>query len=291
MNIIQVPEVFEDYNHSINNPDGPTIINYSRDNEVENVQVHLTKNLIVFVVQGFKKVLGKKENVTIEAGQGFFLRKGHYLMSEKFGDSQGHYKSFLIFFSDQFAYQFASHHSHLIRISDSKEKELSVFNSTSSIDAFLKSLETYFEDPEIVNEPDLADLKLKELFLLLSITDYGDTFTNFLKHLSTQPAYRLRNFMNLHYKENLTLEQYAFLTGYSLSTFRRIFKKEFEMTPARWIQKKKLDDAKFLLRSTPANVTEICYDTGFENLSHFIQSFKKEFGVTPKQFQLEHHET
>ena len=49
--------------------------------------------------------------------------------------------------------------------------------------------------------------------------------------------------------------------------------------------KKALKKAKKLLIKKELNVTEICYECDFNSLSWFIKSFKKEFGITPKQYQ------
>ena len=92
--------------------------------------------------------------------------------------------------------------------------------------------------------------------------------------------------MEQHYKESMPLEQLAFLGGYSLSTFKRKFKDAFQESPSRWIQSRRLQDARFLLTNTKKNINEIGFEVGFENISHFIQVFKNHFGATPKEFRV-----
>jgi len=67
--------------------------------------------------------------------------------------------------------------------------------------------------------------------------------------------------------------------------FRNKFKDTFGITPKKWQNKKRLEKAKLLLETTNYNVTEVCQTCGFDNISWFIQSFKKEYKITPKQIK------
>ncbi len=58
------------------------------------------------------------------------------------------------------------------------------------------------------------------------------------------------------------------------------------MTPNDYLTNLKLNEvARFLKFSS---VTEVAYDLGYENISHFIKLFKKKFGLTPKQYSLKY---
>lgn len=290
METYHVPKLFDDSSFDILKAEGVTIVAYHQDEEIEKVNARLSHNLIVFVLSGYKEVLGKQQNIAINDGEGFFLCKGNYLLSEKFGDQQ-HYRSYLFFFSDEFAHQFSRNHPELTKQPAESPSTLSTFSAEAPIYKYIDSLKPYLSGKSFGQSSDIAELKMQELFLLLLHSGNNDSFKEFLRQLSTKPANKLREIMNVHYKENLSLEQLAFLADCSLSTFKRRFKKEFNTTPAKWIKQKRLEEAKFLLRSSQKNVSEICLEVGFENLSHFIQSFKEHNGTTPKQFQLEHADT
>lgn len=290
MDEFEVPSILKNSFPILTDSDGQMIVLYHQDQEIDQANVRLSKNLIVFVLRGYKKVLGEQQNVTIPKGHGFFLRKGNYLLSEKFGDEKS-YKSLLFFFSDEFAHQFSSIYSDFKDESTDSGTSHNLLLANTTIEAYLTNLLTYFEDSDLSEENNLATVKLRELFLLLTKTNNNTGFIDFLKTLSRSPKYQLRKVMNLHYKENLSIEQYAFLSGLSLSTFKRRFKEEFDTTPGRWIKEKQLQEAKFLLRTQRKNVSQTCFEVGFENLSHFVQAFKEKYGITPKQFQLEHNTT
>ena len=76
-------------------------------------------------------------------------------------------------------------------------------------------------------------------------------------------------------------EEFSKLTGRSLSGFKRDFQKTFGMPPRKWLQEKRLNEAKHLIEIKNKRPSSIYLDLGFESLSHFSQAFKKRFGKTP----------
>jgi len=91
--------------------------------------------------------------------------------------------------------------------------------------------------------------------------------------------------MEEQYIYNLKVEEFARLCGRSVSTFKREFKKLYNTTPGKWLLKKRLDLASNLMLNTDFTIQQICYDCGFESDSHFVRSFKNQFGNTPKQWR------
>ena len=87
--------------------------------------------------------------------------------------------------------------------------------------------------------------------------------------------------MNRNYTFNVSIERFAFLTGRSLSAFKRDFKTVYNETPNRWLIKRRLEEAYFLIDKKHEKPSEIYIDLGFEDLSHFSFAFKKLFGVAP----------
>ena len=71
----------------------------------------------------------------------------------------------------------------------------------------------------------------------------------------------------------------------SRSTFYRYFRDEFGMTPLAYLNEKRMERAKALLRDAERTVTEVSYELGFRSVSHFITKFRDAVGVTPKTFQ------
>lgn len=140
---------------------------------------------------------------------------------------------------------------------------------------FFDSLLPYFDQPEQLTEP-LAALKTKEAIELL--LSHDPRLRELLFDFSEPFKIDLETFMNSHFTYNVSIKQFAKLTGRSISTFKRDFKKTFSQTPERWLKNRRLDKAHFLISEKKQKPSEVYLQVGFENFSHFSTSFKERFG-------------
>lgn len=143
----------------------------------------------------------------------------------------------------------------------------------------LSSLIPYFDMKEL--PAGLADLKITEAVTILRSIDSGiDTI---LSNFEEPGKIDLSAYMERNYMFNLPLEKFGYLTGRSLTTFKRDFKKIYASTPQRWLTKKRLELAHYQLVEKKKKPIDVCYEVGFENLSHFSFAFKKQFGYSPTE--------
>jgi AraC-like DNA-binding protein len=147
------------------------------------------------------------------------------------------------------------------------------------LDGFLSSMWPYFDNPEALTD-NLARFKTMELIEIL----IQDTrMQNILFRFADDFKLDLEAYMNQHFMHNISLEQFATLTGRSLSSFKRDFQETFGTTPNKWLIKKRLDLAYHLISNKSKKPSDAYIDTGFVNFSHFSKSFKTEFGVSPSE--------
>ncbi len=92
------------------------------------------------------------------------------------------------------------------------------------------------------------------------------------------------DYINKNFASIQTINQVSDKFFISISTLERHFKKYLSMTPKRYLEDKKLQNACLLLRQN-SSVTEACFESGFDDYSHFISVFKKKFGITPLQYK------
>jgi AraC family transcriptional regulator len=83
-----------------------------------------------------------------------------------------------------------------------------------------------------------------------------------------------------------SLPELARIAGLSRYHFLRTFKRATGVTPHQWLLRARLVDAAQRLATSREPVTGIALDAGFEDLSHFIHSFRGEFGVSPRHYRL-----
>jgi AraC-like DNA-binding protein len=147
--------------------------------------------------------------------------------------------------------------------------------------AFFQSLLPYVRHSQEKITNAVGMLKVKEAVLLLLHT--MPELREFLFDFSEPYKMDLEKFMlnNFHY--NIPVEKFARLTGRSLAGFKRDFQKIFGMSPRHWLQVKRLTEARHLIEKKNRKPSEIYLDLGFESLSHFSHSFKKQFGKAPTE--------
>ena len=143
---------------------------------------------------------------------------------------------------------------------------------------------TYFANLKNPSEI-LLKLKLKELILnILSSNSNLELKNYFLSFLNNKKPL-LNEIMENNFKYNLTLENFAEMSHRSLSSFKRDFYKHFNESPGRWLLNKRLEHASVLLRTTNLSISQIIFECGFENISHFSNAFKNKFGIVPSKYK------
>jgi AraC-like DNA-binding protein len=158
------------------------------------------------------------------------------------------------------------------------EEPVFLLKPNSYLTSYINSLSPYLNEDTSFTEC-IVHLKAKELVLILMET--LPSLGNILFDFSEPGKLDLEAFMNEHYRYNVELKQFAYLTGRSLSTFKRDFEKIFQLTPNRWLVQRRLQEAQFLIRDKKKRPAEIYLDLGFEDLSHFSFAYKKAFGSSP----------
>ena len=153
------------------------------------------------------------------------------------------------------------------------------FNNHPLLASCLASLIPYFEMKEPLPE-NLASLKISEAISILRAIDHE--VDSVLANFDDPRKVDLIGFMEKNYMFNMPMEKFGYLTGRSLTTFKRDFKKAFNTTPQRWLTQKRLELAHYQLAEQKRKPVEVCYESGFENLSHLSYAFKKHFGYAPK---------
>jgi AraC-like DNA-binding protein len=163
------------------------------------------------------------------------------------------------------------------------EQKIYSFRNHPLIESCLASLIPYFNVEGAFPE-ELASLKITEAISILRMIDPG--VDSVLANFDVPGKIDLVNFMQRNFMFNISLEKLGYLTGRSLSTFNRDFKKLFHSTPQKWLTDKRLELAYYHLAVKKKKPTEVYLEVGFEDLSHFSFIFKKKYGISPNQLPL-----
>ncbi len=96
---------------------------------------------------------------------------------------------------------------------------------------------------------------------------------------------RARDAMDRAYAEPLDVPALARIALVSPAHFIREFRAAFGETPHRYLQRRRVERAMFLLRATDRPVTEICLDVGFTSLGTFSRTFRSVVGDSPTAYR------
>jgi len=146
------------------------------------------------------------------------------------------------------------------------------------LQSLFNSLHPYFDLSDALPD-DIAALKVEEAVRVLRAID--PLVDGLLGHFEAPGKLDLGAFMEQNFKFNLPLEKFSYLTGRSLTTFKKDFKNVFNTTPGRWLTQKRLELAHYQIVEQKRKPSDVYLDTGFEDLSHFSFAFKKHFGYSP----------
>ena len=95
------------------------------------------------------------------------------------------------------------------------------------------------------------------------------------------------NYVKDHFKEPIPLDEVADRVSMTVPSFCRYFKKITNKTFTRFVNEYRIVHASKLLAEKPIGITEVCYESGFNNFSHFNKAFKEFTGKSASQYRKE----
>jgi len=241
-------------------------------------------NFIAYVISGRRIFHKNRKSWELSEGVCVFVKKGIHYAERKEGEG---WCVMVFFMPDYFLKQLVNENrkslpqTNLPEMNSDHVLPLEVNDLSQS---FFSSMLPYFTQASAPPEH-LLELKFKELVLSLLSNKNNERFLSYLNYLSDDGTPSVEEIMENNYTFNLTLAEYAKLTCKSIPTFTRDFKKIFNDSPARWVMKKRINLSVALLENSSLSITEIGFECGFENQTHFSRVFKEKMGVSPSQFR------
>jgi len=237
----------------------------------------VTEHTFAYIINGEMHLYDGSNNYVLRSGECGLARKNRLVRFKK-EKVNGELEKVFVFFDVSFLKAFQEKHQPGVPKFQSGETILRL-PENKLLPNFIQSLLPYYNHGKIAEA--FADVKREELLIILlqAQPELARVFFDF----ALPEKINLEEFMNRNYTFNVSIDRFAYLTGRSLSAFKRDFKTIFNETPNRWLVKKRLQEAHFLIGKKNQKASEIYLELGFEALSHFSFAFKKLFGLTPTQ--------
>jgi len=239
-------------------------------------EAFMAEHLFIYLVEGGMRGYYGDRYYSLEAGEYGLVRKNR-LGRQTHVKGDGYAEKVIFVFDEAFLCRFQAKHQ-WIKGGFRTDESFLRFPENELVPAFIASLKPYYNERGQIEEA-FFDIKREELLLIL--LHLQPEFSAILLDYGIPEKINLEEFMNRNFRFNVSLERFAFMTGRSLSAFKRDFDAIFHQTPSRWLVEKRLREARFLIDTEKKHVSEIYLDLGFETLSHFSVAFKKLFGYPP----------
>jgi AraC-like DNA-binding protein len=284
VDIYQYFKLHPNYNKLIG--DDYLIVEYNCPINVEEFELWTEAHLITYVINGRKDWISGSTVYKIKTGDSLFIRKGVYMTKQYLEEE---YCVILFFLNDGFIKRFSAENSNVFGKKDPQKNLGQVFpiHTTETFHSLIESIFHYLKEKAPIPR-NLVELKFKELLFNIALNPDNKDIVNFFNTVRISTKTNMEDVMMKNFRSDLNMIDFAKLCGRSLSTFKRDFNLLFSTTPSKWIKSKRLDYAKMLLLGTNLNINEICYESGFNNNSHFISAFKTKFHLPPNQFKIKY---
>ena len=260
--------------------DGGSIIDQCIVTAGERGTFFLEQHLLYVVLGGSVKLTCGRQSWTVGKNEMILLRRAQSVSYEKQGSEEtGLFESQLFAINDELLKDFLTSQQVVIPAM-TEEYGAQVSPMSERQVAYCWSLAPYFNDPSQVN-PGLLRLKVMEL--LYNVMDCSKNIFRQMLQLRQPVKTDIHRVVEENYTSPISLDELAYLSGRSLSSFKRDFQDIYGESPARWIREKRLAKAHEMLRSSSLSVADVAYSLGFENPTHFSRIFKQQYGYAPSQ--------
>ena len=241
------------------------------------------EHTLIYIHSGELEITDSGRKTILHPGDCAFMRRDNRMWLQKRVKDGRPYRSVVMKFSRDYLKEFFHTLNHRDIPTDARREKRSLVKfPTNRLDirSLFESLIPYFDAGEKPSE-DVLKLKMVEGVYVLLNTDinlYASLF-DFVEPWKID----ILDYLNENYMCDLSMNEIAGYTGRSLSTFKRDFAKVSDLTPQKWIIKRRLEAAHDLIKSGKKTVTEACFDVGFKNLSHFSKIYKEAYGMAPSK--------
>jgi AraC-like DNA-binding protein len=239
----------------------------------------IAEHTFIYVIDGIMNLYDGSEHRALQSGECCIARKNRLGRFNKI-TVDGKLEKVFVFFDEAFLKRFQEKHKSKTTKFTSSSTLVNV-NKNELLPHYIQSLAPYYNHGKIKDA--FADVKREELLIILLQQQPG--LAGLFFDYGIPQKINIEEFMNRNFKFNVSIERFAFLTGRSLSAFKRDFKATFNSTPNQWLVQRRLQEAHFLIDKKNKKPAEIYLDLGFEALSHFSFAFKKKFGLTPTELK------
>lgn len=272
----------------------PMVVKYVETQPSGVRSLTLSRYAIGYIVHGTKYIHTGDKRKSLTRGDIFYLGIGlHY--TEELPDADHPFEQIVFYYTPDELQRILLHLNITYRLNVSNNHLCSECRSRSevtmpawpAIRGIFLGAGNYLRDEGCLNDPAACNFKMTEL--IYHIVSHEDCCLK-SKVLGSIDSNK-ENFEQIvygHIFRECSIEELAQKTNRSLTSFKKEFRRIYEMPPHKWFIRQRLIHSRLLLLSTSKSISEIGVMCSFPNTSHFIKLFKKAYGFTPANYRNGH---
>ena len=218
---------------------------------------------LVFVKNGFLKYTKDGKTININKDEILFIKKGEtYTIS-----------------SDETPYAF------YMLAFDIYNDDIPFLNRVTKISHQKKFLELFEEGWLCVSKMNSGyNIILKKILYDIIHNIYQEYYASYTSSASISNIEKAKIYIDTNYKNKITIDEIAKISGFSRSHFKKLFSKYYKTSPSDYITTVRINRAKSMLKSNMFSLSEIATECGFSNEYYFSRVFKNIVGCPPKKY-------
>lgn len=239
------------------------------------------EHTLIYVRSGELEITEHGHKTVLRPGDCAFMRRDNTMWLQKRVKDGCPYRSVVLKFSRDFLREFYQTLNRCDIPKDVKRNRSSLYVMLSDrldVRSLFESVIPYFDSATKPSENILKQKMIEGVYAILN-TDFS-LYASLFDFVDPWKI-DIMDFMEKNFRNELSMQEMAYYTGRSLSSFKRDFSKCSDLTPQKWLIQRRLRAAHDLIKKGGRKVSEICYYVGFKNLSHFSRVYKQMYGMAP----------
>ena len=265
---------------------GYALVRYSSRAQNEKVLMTALEPVFIYVLEGEKTIRFIDETVTVRKNEGIFIARSKSVMCQ-IGNADG-FRSVIILLGNTIARTASGVPQGGMSPAAPRppipgKSSYHVCARDAYLDAEIRNLSLLKNDASI-GSGDIVQSKMRHIIQYLTAKERvaGDGLESFLREAAiTTTADRLLPVI----ATIRGLEDMADVCGMSVSSMRAYFSGVFDTTPKKWLEAKKIELAKTGLQNDDLTIAEVCFQSGFNDISTFVRSFRRNSLCTPGEYR------
>ena len=250
------------------------------------IQLYSNHNQLSFTISGQRIIHHGNKKWVVNKDQGLLVKRCAFL--QELPDNYTGWEVLVFYLQDSYLKKVFEEFREYLPLKNLPEVDVEMieqFEINDQIRNSYESLLPYFENPNFLPDT-IFEGKFKELLFNILIYPPNMQILAYVNQLIGDYVIPIWEVMESNYFYDLKVSEFAEIANRSTSTFRRDFEEHYHTTPGKWLTNRRLERAVLLLTTSVKSISDITFECGFKNVSHFSKIFKEKFKTSPTKYRM-----